>query len=126
MVSKRLTLLFLLVALLGGVVSGTPLHASNDKMMSCCDKAKSKERSPAAEATRLCCAVNCSDSVPTTPGFASNFAPATVAISASIAGQIATLFEKARPQREALPKFSREIPPEQSQPTFIRHKALLI
>ena len=126
MVTRRLTLLFLLVALVAGVVSGTPLHAPNEKMMSCCDKAKSKDRSPAAEATRLCCAVNCSESVPTTSGAASNFAPASVAVSVSIAAEIANLFAKEREQPTAPASYLREPPQQSPQPTFIRHKALLI
>ncbi|MFN0139898.1 MAG: hypothetical protein ACKVQW_07395 [Pyrinomonadaceae bacterium] len=123
---RRLTFLFLLAALLSGVVSGTPLHAPNEKMMSCCDKAKSKERSPAAEATRLCCSMNCSESVPTTPGFASNFAPSGVAVSASIADQIAALFAKKTSQFTAPVTYLRESPLHPPQPTYIRHKSLLI
>lgn len=107
-------------------MSATPLHSPNEKMMKCCDKATSKDHSPAAEAARLCCAVSCSESTPTTSGFASSFAPSGAAISSSIAEQIATLFTSEDPQRDVSPAYLREIPPQPFQPTYIRHRALLI
>jgi len=39
----RVLILFVLFALAGGVASGTPLHARNDKVVKCCNKAKTKE-----------------------------------------------------------------------------------
>jgi hypothetical protein len=47
---KRLTSVFLLLALAGGVLAGMPMHSGNmnSRMMSCCKKAKSKERTKEA------------------------------------------------------------------------------
>jgi hypothetical protein len=123
---RRFALLFLLVALVGGVVSGTPLHSSNDKMMKCCDKAKSGEQSPMAEATRLCCAVNCSDSTPTPSGSVFIFAPSSTTVSQSIADQIAALFPTDEVQLPKPLQYSRVVLTRTFQPRYIQHKAFLI
>lgn len=126
MMVRCLTMLFLLLALVSGVVSGTPLHASNDKMMKCCDKAKSKDRSPAATAADLCCAVNCSESVPTPSSGSFNFSPSNAQISKSIAEQIAALFPKEKTYLSTSPQYSREILPRIFQPKYIQYNSFLI
>ena|SRR2546430_954204 len=123
---KRLTLLFLLLALAGGVVSGTPLHSPDDRMMKCCKRAKSKDNTPEANAARLCCAVNCSDPAPGSRGASSNFAPLGFAVSQSIAGQIAALFPARRVQLSTPFRYSREFLPRPFLPKFIQHNSLLI
>jgi hypothetical protein len=123
---KRLLLLCLLIALVGGVVSGTPLHSPNSKMMKCCDKAKSADRSPAANATRLCCAVNCTESIPAPSGVSISFTPSTSAIANSIEDQIAALFSKGTEQFSTTPQYSRKPISRTSQPKFIQHHSLLI
>jgi hypothetical protein len=122
----RVLILFVLFALAGGVASGTPLHARNDKMMKCCDKAKSKDRSPSAEAARICCATNCSNSAPIAPGGSSNFTPSNVTIYKLIAEQIAALFPKKIATSSATPQHTREIISRTFQPRYIQHNSLLI
>jgi len=122
----RVLILFVLFALAGGVVSGTPLHSPSGKMMKCCDKAKSKDRSPSAEAARLCCATNCSSSAPVAPGGSFNFTPSNVTIYKSIAEQIAALFPKKIAISSAAPQYAREIISRTFQPRYIQHNSLLI
>src|SRR5258708_6710330 len=123
---KRLTLFILLLALAGGVVSGTPLHAPNDTMMKCCDKAKSKDKSQEASIARLCCGLNCSESTSTPSGVSFNFSPSNVTVSKSIAEQIAALFPTRKVQTSLSPQYSRETLPRTFQPKFIQHNSFLI
>ena len=123
---RQIPFLLVLVALVGGVVSGTPLHSPNDKMMKCCDKAKSKDGSPAATAADLCCAVNCSESVPTPSSASLNFSPSNAQISKSIAEQIAALFPKETTPLSTSPQYSREILRRTFQPKYIQHNSFLI
>ena len=122
----RLTLVVLLFALAGGVVSGTPLHSSNDQMMDCCDKARSKDTSRAAQAARVCCAINCSDSAPTSSVTTFNFAPSSFAISKSIVEQTAVLFPKDKAVLIVTSYCSRQPLPRIYQPKYIQHNSFLI
>ena len=64
---KRLTSLFLLLAVGAGVASGAPLHSGGREcdmgesmeMMDCCERARSHGNTPEIQAARLCCAINC-------------------------------------------------------------------
>ena len=123
---KRFTMLFLVLAIATGVVSGTPLHSPNDKMMKCCDKAKSKDGSPAANAADLCCAVNCSESVPTPSNASFNFSPSNAQISKSIAEQIAALFPYAKAESSVSPKYLRETLTRTFQPKYLQHNSFRI
>jgi len=123
MMVRRLTLLFLLLVVASGVVSGTPLPASSDKMMKCCDKAKSKDQSPSAEATRLCCAVNCSDAAPTS-SFGSS--PSSATIAKSVVEQIAALFRTKKAKTPVAAPYLPRILPQTFQPKYIQHHSLLI
>ncbi len=107
-------------------MSGTPLHSPNDKMMKCCDKAKSKDGSPAATAADLCCAVNCSESVPTPSGSSFNFSPSNAQISKSIAEQIAALFPQKKVHLSTSPQYSRQILSRIFQPKYIQYNSFLI
>lgn len=124
--AKQITLLFLLLAVAGGVASGTPLHAPTGKMMTCCDKAKSKDKSLAAEAARLCCAVNCSDSTPVPSGTSLNFSPSNIAVSKSIAEQIAALFPTRKVRTSQSFQHSHEIFRRAFQPKYVQHNSFLI
>jgi hypothetical protein len=108
------------------VLAGTPLYTPMDGMSECCKRAKSKETSPKAEASRLCCAMNCSQSVPTSSGGSTNPTPASFTITRSVADQIAALFTKEKTAPIALSFNSREIFPRYSQPSYIQHHAFLI
>lgn len=124
--ARRLTLLIVILSLAAGVLAGTPLHAPKDNMMECCKRAKSKERSSKAEAARLCCALNCSTTTPTSSGTSFNPTPANFTITKSIAGQIADLFAKEKAVSINPTSYSREILPRTFQPSYIRHHAFLI
>jgi len=123
---RRLTLIFLLAALAGGVVAGTPLHSSSGQMMKCCDKAKSKEQTPAANATRMCCALNCSDSAPTSSAGSFNLSPSNFTIAKSIAEQIAALFAEEKAASLSPTRYSREILARTFQPKYIQNSSFLI
>jgi len=123
---SRFLILFVLFALVGGVVSGTPLHSPNEKMMKCCDKAKSTDKTPSAEATRLCCAVNCSDSTPTPSNTSFNFSSSVVSVPKSISEQIAALFPIERDQPSKSPQYSRVPLARTFQPRYIQHNSFLI
>lgn len=122
----RVLILFVLFALAGSVVSGTPLHSRNDKMMKCCDKARSKDHSPAAGSARLCCAVNCNELTPTPSGVSFNFSPSNKSVSQSIADQIAALFSTKEGQTSKSPLFLRVVPARTFQPRYIQHNSFLI
>ena len=123
---KRLILLFVLFALAGSVLAGTPLHDPNAGMMECCKRAKSKDHSPVAEAARLCCAVNCTESVPTPSGISFNFSPSNTTTSKTIADQIAALFTKVKVVPVSSPNYSREILSRTFQPRYIQYNSFLI
>lgn len=125
----RLTSLFLILTLSSGVLAGMPLHtgSANSKMMSCCKKAKSKEQSKEANIARLCCAVNCSDSVPTPSGTSFNFSPSAIIISDSIIKQIASLLLiKEKPTTTIAYSFGRVPLAQKFQPKYIQHHSFLI
>jgi hypothetical protein len=125
---RWVTSLFLVFALASGVLAGMPLHAGNmdSGMMSCCDKARSKEQTPEANAARLCCAVNCADPAPTSPGGTFNLAPANIEISKSVAEQISALFQKEKTTPRITQQYSREIRPRTFQPKYIQNSSFLI
>ena len=123
MMVRRLTMLFLFLALASGVVSGTSLHASNDKMMKCCDKAKSKDGSPAATSAGLCCAVNCSESAPTS---SFSYSPSSSTITRSVVEQIVALFPTTRAKTPDASPYLPRILPQTLQPKYILHHSLLI
>jgi hypothetical protein len=125
---KSLTSLSLIFALAGGVLAGMPLHSGNmnSQMMDCCDKAKSKEQSPAADAARLCCAVNCSSPTPTSSPGSFNFTPSNIEISKSIADQISALFVSEKSEPAASIGYSPDIRPRIFQPKYIQNNSFLI
>ena len=124
--ARRLTLLIVTLSLAAGVLAGMPLHPPKDNMMECCKRAKSKERTPKADGARLCCALNCSTTAPTSAGTSFNPAPANFTITKSIADQIADLFIKEKAVSINPTSYSREILPRTFQPSYIQHHAFLI
>ncbi|MCC6824538.1 MAG: hypothetical protein IT172_02200 [Acidobacteria bacterium] len=77
---RWLLALMIVAAVASGVSAGMPLHTDDHSMPKCCDKAKSGEHSNEAEATRLCCLLDCSSPAPAQTGLQFNFSPATVAV----------------------------------------------
>jgi hypothetical protein len=128
-VFKRLTSIFLFLALCGSIVSGMPLHAEkmNGTMMHCCKKAKSKEQTPQASLARLCCAVNCTEPSPNSPGASFNFSPSAIIISDSIIKQIAALISaKEKPVSTVAVSLERARFPRKIPPKYIQHHSILI
>ena len=123
---KWLTSLFLLATLSSGVFAGMPFHAEKTGMMECCDKARSKERSQAASAARLCCALNCSDSAPTSSGLSFNFSPSSVTIEDSISSRIGKLFDAGRHVPPVLHAYEWPVVSQAFQPKYIQHHSFLI
>ena len=123
---KWLTSLFLLFTLAGGVFAGMPLHSEKMGMMKCCDKAKSKDKTVEASVARLCCALNCTDSAPTSSGLLLNFSPSTVVIEDSIAAQIADLFKIKRIKPTISPVVELMAISLSFQPKYIQHHSFLI
>jgi len=123
---KRFTLLFIVLAIAAGVVSGMPLHAPNEKRMKCCDKARSKERSAWAEGARLCCALNCTESTPTPSGVSFNFNPTGSTVQSSIAEQIAALFPLIAGRPSPSLPYQRQVPQRFSNAKYVQYHQFLI
>lgn len=123
---KWLTSLFLVLALAGGVLAGTPLHSGNDRMMICCKKAKDKRQTSEASIARLCCALNCTNTMPGPSGVSFNFSPSGIIISDSIAKQIALLLQNEKPIQTVFISFEREPFSQKFQPKYIQHHSFLI
>ncbi len=125
---KWLTSFFLILSLAGGVLAGMPLHSGtkNSRMMKCCKKSKSSAQSPKVQAARLCCALNCTESAPTSPGASFNYSPSAVIISDSIIKQIALLLlNKQKPVSMAV-SYDREIVLRRFPPKYLQHHSILI
>ena len=123
---RRLIFVIVLVALAGGVVSGTPLRAPQGKMMKCCDKAKNKNKTAMSKAAGLCCAVVCSDATPTSSSSSTNFAPSSFTIIRSISDQFAAFFADENVATMDATRYSREVLLRSFQPKFIQHNSFLI
>jgi hypothetical protein len=126
--TKWLTSL-VMIAVLGGVLAGMPLHADKQEcgmggmnsQMDCCATALTQGDAPEVMAARLCCALDCSQSGPTAPTNTVRCSPLAIIL----------LHPAALQPRPALP--TPRLPAEaarglltDSQPTYIRHLALLI
>lgn len=125
--SRWLTSLLLMIAFAGGILAGMPLTMGHDEgaMADCCDKAKSGEQSPEAVAARLCCAVNCGDSAPTSSSFAAN-----LSFTVSGATHSASFIPPYSKRRISPPNsfLSSGLPVvlQQGRPRYIQHKSFLI
>ncbi|MEO7674527.1 MAG: hypothetical protein ABIU09_10690 [Pyrinomonadaceae bacterium] len=95
-------------------------------MMKCCDKAKSKDNSQEASLARLCCAVNCTDSGPTSSGLSFNFSPSSVAVEDSISAQIADLFKTEWIKPSISHSYELTVVSRSFQPKYIQHHSFLI
>jgi len=123
---KWLTTFFLLFALVSGVFAGMPFHSEKMGMMKCCDKAKSKEQSPAVTAAQLCCALNCTDSASTSSGLSFNFSPASVAVEHSVSAQIGDLFKIEWIKPSISHSYELTAVSRSFQPKYIQHHSFLI
>src|SRR6266404_5052914 len=127
---KRLISLVILLVVAGSAVAGAPLHSNEQSCsmggamgeMDCCQKAAlAQSATPQVAAARLCCSLNCSQ-IGTTPTNGNPTSPQPLSISA-------------HPANIQLPLPSVTVsscagrthgPPAYSNPTYIRHLALLI
>ena len=128
--TKWLTSLALLVALGGGVLAGVPLHSGEQECnmpgmsgdMDCCAKARKQAATLEVIAARLCCAVNCPSSGTTPPAdSAQRTPPLAVVAQHPAAARSPFVIPSTRPRSD-----SAQGNLEDSQPTYIRHLALLI
>ncbi len=118
---KWLTLIVLVVALSGAVTPGVPMHSSmNEAMMDCCKKAMMSDDSPATSAARLCCALNCQESAPTTATVAQT---TSISVPLTIAGGPRVT---ARDLNASFHGHSRSPHRRIIQPSYILNLALLI
>jgi hypothetical protein len=125
---KWLTSLFLLLALGGGVLAGTPLHSGKaGNQMKCCKKVREAKQFPQMKMVRLCCAINCSDTAPTPSGASFNFSPSAVIVTDSILKQIAALLavEQKSAQTAVFSRQSDNLP-RKIPPKYIQHHSILI
>jgi len=128
MMTKWLTSFVLIAAIGGSAFAGVPLHTKEQAcsmtgMMDCCRMAHAQTNTPQVAAARLCCALNCETPGTTTP---TTLHTQRVISLLAIAIHPATLLRApltpARPAR-----YPGSLPDHpNSQPTYIRHLALLI
>lgn len=129
---KWLTSLFLLLALASGVLAGTPAFSGSAEngmsAMECCKKkAKGCDGAKTVSAAQLCCAVNCNNPAPTSPGTSFNFSPSSFIIRDSILKQIALLLVKEKPAQTAIsPSLERKTFSPEHQPKYIQNHSFLI
>lgn len=125
-----LTSIFLLFALVNGVLAGAmPFAGSAEDGMSamaCCKKKIKHCGAKTVSAAQLCCAVNCGNPAPTAPGASFNFSPSSVVISDSILKQIALLLADEKPVQAVSFSFERKILPQKYQPKYIQNHSFLI
>jgi len=127
-VLKKLTNLLLILTVASSIAAGMPLHSNEEECsmggeMDCCKKALLANQTPQVAAARLCCAVNCSTEGTTNPTSNSSLsARLQPAVSAHPAAATAILNSHFSLQFVA----ASHGPPVSSEPTYIRHLALLI
>jgi hypothetical protein len=129
--TKWLTSLMLILTLGAGVLAGMPLHADEQGCtmagmsgdMDCCKKARGPGDAHEVTTARLCCAVNCPQSGTTAPAgiqIPRNSTLLAVAIHPALV----------QPPMSVPPPGLRQTwahsPPQNSNPAYIRHLALLI
>jgi hypothetical protein len=89
-------------------------------MPDCCEKARAPEGTPGRVAAQACCTLNCPQPAPT--GQAAGLSVSPLAI---VSSHPADIKPPAAPDSELRLRLARPHP-QDSQPTYIRHLALLI
>jgi hypothetical protein len=121
---KRLTTLTLMAAMLGGAV-GVAAHdgeGSMANMPDCCKKAQSANSNPSVSMARLCCNLNCSEPGSSGSNASSSFSPQQgITPNGGLVPNVA-LFSNVAP----LARYSQTSHPNDSNPKYIQHLALLI
>lgn len=118
---KWLTIIALVVAMSGSVIAGIPLHSEQGcGEMDCCATAHKQDDAPEVASARLCCALNCQQPGTATPNAATRLSQLAVALQPCIVQPI-----KIAPA--SLLRFHQtQVHQPNSQPSYIRHLALLI
>ena len=123
--TKWLTSLVLIMALGSSVLAGRPAHMDEHGTMSgmrCCRLAEMQRDAPEVRSAKLCCLVNCPQPGQTgTTTTAQNVSPQVI-----IKLHPAHLQSAVSPQDARLYGTSNCAAFSESQPTYIRHSALLI
>lgn len=131
MIAKWLTSLVLMTVIASSALAGMPLHSSEQECsmkgmsgdMDCCRAAHSQDEKPEVAAARLCCAVNCPQTGTNAP---SGTQLPRISLSASITLHPAAVQPPmVIPIRRLRSDLSQDYL-QNSQPTYIRHLALLI
>lgn len=127
---RWLTSLFLLFALAAGALAGATPFAGNAQngmsAMECCKKKTNDCGAKSMSTAQLCCAVNCGNPAPNSPGASFNFSPSGIIISDSILKQIASLLNKVEPDQPIQFSFDPEISPKRFEPKYIQNNSFLI
>lgn len=129
--SKWLTSFVLILTLGAGVLVGMPMHedeqgcnmAGMSGDMDCCKKARGQGDKHEVTTARLCCALNCPQSgtgTPTGVQIPGNSTVQTVALHPALLQPPVTI------QLSSLRSSWAHSPPQNSNPAYIRHLALLI
>lgn len=124
---KRLTALFLLLLMTGGVLAGVPMHSGEKecpmaRTMNCCARARMKVNMPEVRAARLCCALNCTEPSTIPPALSFNVSPQpAVALDRVLVPHNPSTQSHASARSSSPPGYLRG-----SNPAYIRHLALLI
>ena len=128
---KWLTSLVLIVTLAGSVLAGMPLRSDQQECamggmsgeMDCCAKAREQAATPEVASARLCCVVNCpsSGATPSTNSIQRIPSPLAITTLHPAATQSPLVIPSLRTRSDLAQDHL-----QNSQPTYIRHLALLI
>lgn len=123
--TKWLTASVLLVAMVGSVLAGTPLHSGEEhcpmNMQDCCETAHSPGNAPEVSTARLCCALNCSEPGTTAPANTFKIQPLAAALHQAIVPPTPVVQNSAIFHSRSAP-----VSGQTQLPAYIRHLALLI
>jgi hypothetical protein len=126
---KRITSIFLFLALASGIASGTPLSSEKmeSEMPNCSGHRTSDTGAPDMSMVRLCCMFHCSNSAPVSSGMSINFSPTEIAVADSILKQIARFLKRSESfeDRQSF-VHERNIPPKSPPPKYLQHHSFLI
>ncbi|MDT7778674.1 MAG: hypothetical protein QOC99_1186 [Acidobacteriota bacterium] len=123
---KRLTSLFLLL-LTGSTLAGVPTHSGEREChmsgkMDCCAKARMRSNRPEVKASRLCCALNCTEPGTTTPTASFRVSTQLAVVLGNVLVPRISFLQSPIPARSSPTPGQRQ----DSNPAYILHLALLI
>ena len=122
----KLTSFFVFFALAGSVLAGMSVPGEKIEMKDCCDRARSKDLSRAASMARICCALKCGESAPTSSGQSFNYSSPFVVVVDSMSPQITDLVKIERFRQLVLPSYLLPLIRRSFQPKYIQYHSFLI